>query len=796
MSDKPNNTLSLSKNFKEKIESKDGKKVNTNVITIEKNKKYRSTEISTKNIKKEVKEVIVKKKPTTKSLHDNNNQKDLSNSEINRRLSVLKNTQDDDTSDKDAANQNVKLNIISTESAISTIPDSEPKISISVPEDKKSKGIEKNKIKTIKKLYTEEKLPKSKLAKSHLDGSIRKKKITVNTALNIDQEYDKGRSIAAIKRSIQKEKRKAQVEVEQKKIIREVIIPDCIRVQDLANRMAENSANVIKSLLDMGVTSTINDILDGDTAYLATQEMGHIPKRISEADVEIDLHEKDKDAILVERNPIVSVMGHVDHGKTSLLDALKNTNIAARESGGITQNTSCYTISYNNKNIVFIDTPGHQLFTSMRSRGAEISDIIILIIAADDSLMPQTIEIIEHIKKTSTPIIVAINKTDLPDVNINKVHTDLLKHNIITEAMGGDTLAIEISAKNKMNLDKLQEMILLQAELLEIKSNANTSADGIIVEVKIEKGKGVVVLLIIKNGTLKVGDVFVAGKEWGSIRAITNIQGKRIKEAQTGMPVYLLGFNGSPEAGDKLIVVKDESKAREVSEYRGRKIKDKLLKKQAVTAEDMFSDDNNKCLSIIIKSDTQGAIEAISTALTSIEHEDLNINIVHGNVGEISDSDILVAKNTNAIILGFGIKVNKKTKEGLKQNNIEFYCDSIIYNIIDHIKEKAIQLIGPKYKQNIVGTAKVIEIFDISKVGKIAGCMVSDGKMIKNNKANIIRNDEIVYTGSIINIKHFKQDVENVNAGSECGITLSQCKDLMAGDIIQCFKVEEIATKL
>lgn len=626
-------------------------------------------------------------------------------------------------------------------------------------------------------------------------------KLTVVQALRSDEDKPT-RSLAAMRRL--REKRKmAGVEKPKLKVIREVVIPEVITVQELSNRLAERGADVIKSLMKMGVMATITQSIDGDTAELIATEFGHQVKRVSEADIEIGLHTKDEDpALLKPRPPVVTIMGHVDHGKTSLLDALRKTDVVAGEAGGIMQHIGAYQVILSSKDkITFIDTPGHAAFTEMRARGTNVTDIVILVVAADDGVKDQTIEAIHHAKAANVPIIIAINKIDKPEANPEQVRNTLMQHDIFLEKVGGDILDVEVSAKTGLNLDKLEETILLQAEILELKANPNRTAEGVVIESKLERGRGVVSTILVQKGTLKVGDIFVAGAEYGRVRALIDDRGHQVDFAGPSEPIEVLGFNGAPMAGDDFVVVESENRAREISEFRQRRVREA---KGAISArgtmEQMFSkiseEGEVRELPIIIKSDVQGSMEAISGSLSKLSTEEVKVNILHQAIGEITESDVTLAKASNAMIIGFNVRANPQARETARQDSIEIRYYSIIYDVVDDIKASLGGLLAPTLREKYLGKAEIRNVFSISKIGKIAGCMVSEGIVKRGNKVRLLRDNIVIHEGSLKTLKRFKDEVKEVREGYECGMAFENYNDIKEGDIIECYEIEEISRTL
>ena len=625
--------------------------------------------------------------------------------------------------------------------------------------------------------------------KNKSSGKKREYKLTLSRALNDDVQF-KGRSLASIKRAKQKENRLSSTQQGQessKSIIREVNIPEVITIRELANRMAEQSSNIIKHLLGMGVTATINHSIDADTAEYLVKEFGHKAVREEKIDIDIKNVAKSQSAELKKRPPIVTVMGHVDHGKTSLLDSLRSTNVVKGEFGGITQHIGAYQISINNEKITFIDTPGHAAFTEMRARGSKLTDIVVLVVAADDGVKPQTIESIKHAKAAKVPIVVAINKCDLPEADPQKIKNQLLEHELIAEDLSGDTLVIEISTVTKKNLDKLKESILLQAELLDLKADNNSEANGIILESKIDIGRGPISTVIVTSGKLRKGDFFVSGKNWGKARALINDNGKNVEEALPSMPIELLGMNKVAKAGDDFVVIENEKKAKEIYEYRNEISGSTKNPLTFATQESAFKDKIIEELNIIIKSDVHGSSEAIKNAILNINHEEVKPKIVHAEVGMITETDVSLARASNAILIAFNIKPSKEAKKLAELHKISIDSFNIIYQVIDFVKGKMSGLLNPNVEEKIVGSAEVLEIFKVSKVGKVAGSKVTDGEINQNNNARLIRDGSIIYNGKISSIFREKNSAKQVSAGLECGIILNNFSDYKKNDIIEVF---------
>ena len=627
----------------------------------------------------------------------------------------------------------------------------------------------------------------------------RQTKLTVTTALD---DTPRQRSLASIRRRRERERRQHSTPMQIQKISREIILPEAITIQELANRMAERAVDVIKLLMKQGQMSKITDIIDADTAQLIAEELGHTVKRVSEADVEEGLEGiEDNEENLVLRPPVVTIMGHVDHGKTSLLDALRETSVVSNEAGGITQHIGAYQLQTKGANpITFIDTPGHAAFTSMRSRGAKVTDIVVIVVAANDGVMPQTIEAINHSKEANVPIIVAINKIDLEGADPNRVRNELLTHEIIVESLGGDILEVEVSATKKINLDKLLETILLQSEILDLKANPNRTADGVVIESSLDKGKGPIATVLVQRGTLNIGDIVVLGSTWGKVRALSDDNGHPIKEALPSVPTEILGLNGVPEAGDKFTVVNSESRAREITEYRQRKTKNYssgLVNK--LTLENMMGqikEKNLKELPILIKGDTQGSIEAISSALNELGSDEVTVRLVHAAVGAVSETDVTLAAASGALLIAFNVRPNANAKQQAQKDEIEIRQYSIIYNIIDDIKLALSGLLDPTINEKVIGNAEVKEVFYISKVGKVAGCIVTDGVVKNKENLRLIRDNIVIHEGKLSTLKRFQEEVKEVLVGQECGIAFQNYQDLKSGDIIECYEVETIERSL
>ena len=619
-------------------------------------------------------------------------------------------------------------------------------------------------------------------------------KLTLSRALNEDDPGFKSRSLAAIKRARKKENKLSSNNLSnesRKSIIRDINVPNVITIRELANRMAEQASNIIKHLMGMGVTATINHSIDADTAEYLIKEFGHNPIREEKIDIKIDKTVAQKKANLTKRAPIVTIMGHVDHGKTSLLDALRDTDIVSKEYGGITQHIGAYQVSLNNEKITFIDTPGHAAFTEMRARGSKLTDIVILVVAADEGVKPQTVEAIKHAKAAKVPIIVVINKCDLPGAKPQNIKNQLLEYELIAEELSGETLFVEVSAKTKKNLEKVKESILLQAEILDIKADYETKATGIVLESKIDKGRGPISTLIIINGTLKKGDYFVSGLTWGKIRALVNDKGLTVDNATPSTPVEVLGMNGVAKAGDDFIVVENESKAKEINEYRAENLSTNKNSLVFATKDSAFKESKIKEMNIIIKSDVHGSSEAIKNAILNVKNEEVIPKIIHSEVGLITETDVSLAKASNAVLIAFNVKPSKEAKKMAENYKIEIKYFNIIYEVLDFIKLNLSGMLTPNIEEKILGSAEVLQIFKVSKVGKVAGSKVVDGEISLESKARLIRDGNIVYTGKIGSIFREKNAAKQVTAGLECGIILKDFADYKKNDIIEVFNIKK-----
>jgi translation initiation factor IF-2 len=634
-------------------------------------------------------------------------------------------------------------------------------------------------------------------SKLKLKGPIDKRdfKLTISRALNVEEIEIKQRSLASVKRARLKEKKnnpESEEKKEFKKVLRNVKIPEQITIQELSNRMAEKSNDVIKFLFNMKVIATINHVIDKDTAEYIVKEFGHAPVLEEEPSLEAEKIKEKLEGDIKTRPPVVTIMGHVDHGKTSLLDALRDSNIVSGEHGGITQHIGAYQVTTeNNKIITFIDTPGHAAFTEMRARGSKITDIVILVVAADDGIKPQTVEAIKHAKAAKVPIIVAINKCDLPEKNISKIKNEMMQYELIAEDLSGDTLFVEVSALKKLNLDKLKESILLQSEILDLKASFSAQARGVVIESQIDKGKGPVSTVLISNGKLKKGDFFICGDTWGKIRAMINYEGKNVDEALPSMPVEILGMNDSAFAGAEFLVTKNEGEAKEMAEFKkNNSAKSKVLVKDKTTLFDEAKDKDE--LNIIIKSDVQGSSEALKMAINKIEHKEVEAKIILSDIGMINETDVSLAKASNAILIGFNVKPNREAKKLAEEQKVDINFFNIIYEALEHVEKSLSGLLEPDIKETVLGSAEIQKIFKVSNAGKIAGSKVMNGEIKSKSKARIIRDGVVVYSGEIQSIYREKSQVKEVGTGLECGISLKDFIDFKEKDVIESYLAEEI----
>lgn len=628
----------------------------------------------------------------------------------------------------------------------------------------------------------------------------RRGKLTLNSALS--DEDARARSLSSMRRRQEKFKRALHNEPREK-VMREVILPETITIQELAQRMSERAVDVVKFFMKQGQIMKPGDVIDADTAELVATEFGHTVRRVAESDIEEGLFNiADRPEDLLSRPPVVTIMGHVDHGKTSLLDAIRNANVVSGEAGGITQHIGAYQVEKNGQKITFIDTPGHAAFTAMRARGAQATDIAVLVVAADDSVMPQTIESINHAKAANVPIIVAINKIDKHDADPQKVRSELLRHEVFVESMGGEVLDVEVSATKGTNLDKLLEAILLQAEILDLKANPDRTAEGVVIEAQLDKGRGPVATVLVQTGTLMPGDILVAGNEWGRVRALVNDRGEHVKEAPPAMPVEVLGLQGTPQAGDRFAVVNNEARAREITEYRQRLAREKAVAKHAGqrgSLEQMMSQLQTSGLKefpLVIKGDVQGSIEAINAALDKLGTDEVRARIVHAGAGAITESDVSLAETSGAAIIGFNVRANAQARAAATAAGIEIRYYSIIYNLVDDVKAALSGLLSPERRETFIGNAEILEIFDITKVGKIAGCRVTEGKVERGAGVRLIRDNVVIHEGTLKTLKRFKDEVSEVPGGQECGMAFQNYEDMRVGDVIECFRIEMVTRTL
>ena len=626
-------------------------------------------------------------------------------------------------------------------------------------------------------------------------------RLTVTSATSGEEE--RTRSVAAFRRRTQRLKGHGSQD-QKEKIAREIVLPEAITIQELASRMSERAVDVIKFLMRQGRMVTLTDTLDADTAQLVAEEMGHSVKRVAESDVEEGLFDRpDEEGAPVPRPPIVTIMGHVDHGKTSLLDAIRHANVVAGEAGGITQHIGAYqVIAPGGQTITFIDTPGHAAFTAMRARGAKVTDIVVLVVAADDGVMPQTIEAIRHAKAAKAPIIVAVNKIDKPEADPQRVMQELLQHDVQVEAFGGDTLAVEVSATKGTNLDKLLEAIALQAELLDLVADPDRSAEGTVIEARLDRGRGPVATVLVQRGTLKVGALVVAGSHWGRVRALIDDKGATLEAAKPSTPVEVLGFSGAPEAGDRVAVVESEARAREITEYRERQRREKLAARGPAvrtSLSDMMSNlkaAGHKEMPIVLKGDVQGSVEAITAALEKLGNDEVMARVIHGGVGGITESDVTLATASKAVILGFNVRAHKEARDLAEQDGVEIRYYNIIYNLVDDVKAALSGMLAPTLRETMLGNAQILELFNISKVGLVAGCRVTDGVVQRGAHVRLIRDSVVVHEGKLSTLKRFKDEVAQVQAGQECGMAFENYQDMRVGDVIECYSVEEIRRTL
>jgi len=636
------------------------------------------------------------------------------------------------------------------------------------------------------------------VAKKGNDGR-RAGRIDVMAAIEGDD--DKTRSLASVRRQRERERRQAELErlrTDQVRVVRDVVLPETITVQELANRMAARQGEVIKALMKMGVMATVTQTIDADTAELIVEEFGHRVRRVADSDVEIGIEGvEDQEADLQPRAPVVTVMGHVDHGKTSLLDALRTTDVAGGEAGGITQHIGAYQVTLaSGAKITFIDTPGHEAFTSMRARGAQVTDVVVLVVAADDGVMPQTIEAIKHAKAADVPIIVAINKMDKPGANPDRVRQELLSHEIVVESMGGDTQEIEVSALKRTGLDKLEEAILLQAEVLDLKANPNRVAEGPVVESRLDRGRGPVATMLVQKGTLRKGDIIVAGAEWGRVRAMLDDKGRQLTEAGPSTPVEVLGIAGVPGAGEPFVVVESENRAREISEFRQRTIRDRMAAGQSAargTLDQMLARiqaGEQKEVAIVIKADVQGSAEALQTTVLKLAHEEVKVRVLNASVGQITESDVQLAKASSAVVVAFNVRATTQARELAQREGVDIRYYSIIYQVADDVEQLVKGKVAPKHREKFLGYAEIRQVFNITKVGKVAGCYVTEGLVKRGCGVRLLRDNVVIHEGDLSQLKRFKDDVKEVARGYECGLSFAGYNDLREGDVVECFEME------
>ncbi|MDD2704345.1 MAG: translation initiation factor IF-2 [Acidocella sp.] len=635
-------------------------------------------------------------------------------------------------------------------------------------------------------------------------GDDRRRAGRIDVQAAIEGEDEKTRSLASVRRQRERERRQAELELlraDGVKVVREVILPETITVQELANRMAAPGRDVVRALMKMGVMATITQTIDADTAELVVTEFGHKFRRVADSDVEIGLEgEEDAEAELLPRPPVVTIMGHVDHGKTSLLDALRHTDVAAGEAGGITQHIGAYQVKLpSGAQITFLDTPGHEAFTAMRARGAGVTDIVVLVVAADDGVMPQTIEAIKHAKAAQVPIIVAINKIDRPGANPDRVRQELLQHEIVVESMGGDTMDVEVSALKKLNLDKLEEAILLQAEVLELRANPDRSAEGAIIESRLDRGRGPVATVLVQKGTLHAGDVVVAGAQWGRVRAMQDDKGKAVTDAKPSTPVEILGLSGAPTAGEPFVVVESDIRAREIVEYRQQKQRERQVAAQTAgrgTMEEMLARIQagaQKEVALVVKADVQGSAEAIGVVVTKVGNEEVRVRVVYSGVGQITESDVQLAKASDAIIVAFNVRANVQARELANREGVDIRYYSIIYEVADDIEKLVKGKLAPVHREKFLGYAEIRQVFNITKTGKVAGCYVTEGVVKRGCGVRLLRDNVVIHQGELSQLKRFKDDVKEVARGYECGLSFAGFQDLREGDVVECYETEIVA---
>uniref|UniRef100_UPI001081E6ED translation initiation factor IF-2 n=1 Tax=Crenalkalicoccus roseus TaxID=1485588 RepID=UPI001081E6ED len=641
-------------------------------------------------------------------------------------------------------------------------------------------------------------------AKKGLPGGERRREGRIDVQAAIEGEDERVRSIASLRRARERERRQqelARLRSGQERVVRDVVIPETITVQELANRMAARGGEVVKALFRMGVMATLTQTIDADTAELVVQEFGHRPKRVSEADVELGLEGMaDTEEDLKPRPPVVTVMGHVDHGKTSLLDALRQTDVAAREAGGITQHIGAYQVQLpDGSRVTFIDTPGHEAFTAMRARGASVTDMVVLVVAADDGVMPQTVEAIRHARAANVPIIVAINKIDKPGVKPDRVRQELLQHEVVVESLGGETQEVEVSATQKINLDRLLEAITLQAEILDLRANPDRSAEGTVIEAKLDRGRGPVATVLVQKGTLHQGDIVVAGAEWGRVRAMLDDKGRQLREAGPSLPVEILGLSGVPVAGESFVAVESEARAREISEYRQRRQREKAALAAGAgrgTLNEMLARiqaGEQKEVAVVVKADVQGSAEAIGVTLGKLGNEEVKVRVLHSAVGQITESDVQLAKASEAVIVAFNVRATAQARELAQREGVDIRYYSIIYEVADDIEKLVKGRLAPVQREKFLGYAQILQVFDVKRVGKVAGCRVTEGVVKRGAGVRLLRDGVVIHQGELSTLKRFKDDVREVTNGFECGMSFANYDDIKVGDVIECYETETVA---
>ena len=730
----------------------------------------------------------------------------LSEEEKDARLKALQESRQREAEAREKAKQDAKLKIVTEEAKAEEVVEA-PEPPPPPAEAEARRKVEEAPRKHLVVKEEEEEAPRTQDARHKKERVVKPRtgeerrvrgRLTITNALDEEQRQ---RSLASLKRHRERQKKQVAPQA-QAKIQREVVIPEVITIQELANRMAERGVDVIKYLMKDGEMHKITDVIDSDTAQLVAEEFGHTVRRVSEADVEEGFIGAEDSAEDVQpRAPVVTIMGHVDHGKTSLLDAIRATDVVAGEAGGITQHIGAYQVETPaGQKITFIDTPGHEAFTAMRQRGAQVTDIVVLVVAADDGVKPQTVEAINHAKAAQVPMIVAINKIDKQGADPKRVRTELLSQEIVVESLGGDTLEVEVSALKKTGLEKLLEAIALQAEVLELTANPDRPAEGVIVEAKLERGRGPVGTALVQRGTLSVGDLVVAGSAYGRVRALIDDHGEQVKHAGPSVPVEVLGFDSAPEAGDQFAVVESEARAREITDYRQRERRKRLaVAGQRGSLEQMMSQiktAGTKEFTLLIKGDVQGSVEAIVAALDKMGTDEVRARIIHAGVGGITESDVGLAATSGAVILGFNVRANAQAREAAERDGVEIRYYAVIYDLVDEVKQAMSGMLAPTRKETFLGNAEVLEVFTISKVGKVAGCRVTEGKVERGAQVRLIRDNVVIHEGKLSTLKRFKDEVKEVVAGQECGMAFEGYQDMRAGDVIECFEVEHVQRTL